>query len=412
MGSHYTASPVIGLVDPDKEGELRTYVTEFGFEFLLVQSFQKIASYLERIQPKLVIVDCQHTDFSIDGFQYFFEKYPDSRNVSFLLLAGPEEQALEIEEKVYRNVEITHLSGQGLEEKVRSHLQPSVVITFWGVRGSIPSANRENMVYGGNTTCLQIESPLQNQLLIFDSGTGIRNLGNEIANYHNNRASGHIFLTHPHWDHIQGFPFFKPLYQPENRFIIHMPEQYKGGTREVLSGHMTKTFFPVTLEMFAADIEYVTQEEERVEYEGFDLEYMVANHPTKTAIYKIYIGDYVIVFAPDNELGEEPSPLRFIQKFESFVSEADLLIHDAQYNRDTYKSRKGWGHSAWEDVVEISRNAGVKRLYLTHHDPDSTDEYLEKIDDRLQAYNGSPFQEIEMAKEKMVVKLPLVDQKV
>ncbi len=174
-----------------------------------------------------------------------------------------------------------------------------------------------------------------------------------------------------------------------------------------MSGHMTKTFFPVTLDMFEADIEYVTQSEEMQHYNGFTLEYMVANHPTKTAMYKIQIGGYVIVFAPDNELNEDPTPIRFNDRFEHFISNCDLLIHDGQFDKEMYKNRVGWGHSSWEATVELARRNHVKRLYLTHHDPDSTDEILDRISKKLEQYQNNPFADIRLAKEGAVIKLPL-----
>ncbi|MEL7832949.1 MBL fold metallo-hydrolase [Fodinibius sp. Rm-B-1B1-1] len=275
-----------------------------------------------------------------------------------------------------------------------------VVVTFWGVRGSTPCANKENMEYGGNTTCLEVDVPGTDDMLILDSGTGIRNLGNSVIDQPG-QIRGRIFITHPHWDHIQGFPFFKPIYGSKNHFAIHMPDQgVEGGCKDILDGHLTKTFFPVTLDMIDANLEYITQPQERKSYEGYDIDFMMANHTVETAIYKVYINGKQIVFCPDNELivGDNRQSA-YQEELEEFLEGVDLLIHDGQYNRSSYEEKRGWGHSAWEDVVALGRKLDIKRLFITHHDPDSDDSQLSALDDHLQDKFGSVFKEIGLAKE-------------
>lgn len=281
-----------------------------------------------------------------------------------------------------------------------------IILKFWGVRGSTPCANKENMEFGGNTTCLQIELPQNNEVLILDSGTGIRNLGNHLVQ-NGKEVKGHIFITHPHWDHIQGFPFFKPIYSPKNHFDIHMPRQVNGGCKEILSGHLTKTFFPVAIEMLDANIEYITQPAEKQDYGQYTVEYMLSNHPINTAIYKIEIEGKKIVFCPDNELTPfaDKTDAYFYTKFKEFIKGADVLIHDAQYNRQNYPSRVGWGHSAWEDAVAFAKRAEVKNLFLTHHDPDSSDEYLNDLEKKIQQMHGDEFDSIFLAREGVNIKI-------
>jgi len=276
-----------------------------------------------------------------------------------------------------------------------------VALTFWGVRGSTPCANKENMEFGGNTTCVQIQIPESEEILILDSGTGIRNLGNELVRDSSDSISGRIFITHPHWDHIQGFPFFKPIYGSKNHFKIHMPAQDNGGCKDILSGHLTKTFFPVTLEMIDANLVYITQQPEKQQYEGYEVEFMSANHTINTAAYKIHTCGKKIVFCPDNELnpqgGKKGSD--FYARLKSFFSDADVLIHDGQYDLKSYKTKHGWGHSAWEKVVDFAIGAGVKHLFLTHHDPDSNDEDLYILNERLKREFGNQFESIQLARE-------------
>lgn len=290
-------------------------------------------------------------------------------------------------------------------EQVDEALLPTVDVKFWGVRGSTPCANRENMKYGGNTSCMQIVIPGTDEFLIFDAGSGIRNLGNHMVE-NGDKQNGRLFITHAHWDHIQGFPFFKPFYMPENHFTIHLPQQLVGGAKEVLSGQMTYTYFPVTPEMLMANMDYLTQTYHLQEYEGYKLEFMLANHPVATAIYKIHTCGRVIVYCPDNELvpSKNGQITPFREHLSEFIKDADVVIHDGQYNRDNYGPRKNWGHSAWEEATELCIDSGVKNLFLTHHDPDSTDKILSETEKHLSQYQQH-FETLQLAREGQVFKL-------
>lgn len=263
------------------------------------------------------------------------------------------------------------------------------------------------MRYGGNTTCVQIEIPETEELLIFDCGTGFRNLGNAL-NEEGAALRGRVFITHPHWDHLQGFPFFKPFYEKGNWFRIYLPPQGEIGCREILQGHMSSTFFPVSMDMLEADIDCKTIQPGKIIFDNYTVEYMWATHTVPTAIFKIVIGDTVVVFAPDNELSERNSKGGFVAEFRNFVHEADILIHDAQFDLDQYKSKKGWGHTAWEVISEVAKQEKVKQLFLFHHDPDNTDDMLDDIQAKVTNDFGESFIEIGLAKEGQVITLPYI----
>ncbi len=287
-------------------------------------------------------------------------------------------------------------------------MSKNLKIKFWGVRGSTPCANAENMVFGGNTTCLQIESDNIPELLIVDCGTGFRNLGNELMR-NGSENKGRIFITHPHWDHLQGFPFFKPFYEKNSWFRVYLPPQDEVGCKDILQGHMSNTFFPVTIDMLEADMECETFSPGKINFEGYSVDYKWAKHTVQTAMFKFEIGGKVIIFAPDNELPLDQSEesLRFIAEFKEFVRGADVLIHDAQFNREQYSDREGWGHSCWEQVIETTKGIGVKQLMLTHHDPDSTDDYLAGLEERVAQEFRDEFVKVGFVREGQEIILPI-----
>jgi phosphoribosyl 1,2-cyclic phosphodiesterase len=263
------------------------------------------------------------------------------------------------------------------------------------------------MRYGGNTTCVQIQIKDKDELLILDSGTGFRNLGNELQG-RGSSLHGRVFITHPHWDHLQGFPFFKPFYNGNNWFRIYLPPQGKIGCKEILQGHMSSTFFPVSIDMLEADLDCETFQPGKKDFDGYSVEYMWATHTVPTAMYKIRVDDKTIVFAPDNELMNDRTDIcrQFRAAFKEYIGGADVLIHDAQYSKKIYNQRIGWGHSAWETVAELAKEVGVKRLFLTHHDPDNSDDVLAKTEEQIQDLYGASFERVCLAKEGQEISLP------
>ncbi|HLR24372.1 MAG TPA: MBL fold metallo-hydrolase [Fodinibius sp.] len=276
----------------------------------------------------------------------------------------------------------------------------SVSCTFWGVRGSVPCPYPTHMAFGGNTTCVQIALPDADELLILDSGTGIRKLGEKLARQ-NHPQRGHVFISHPHWDHLQGFPFFRPFFSDENHFTIHMPRQKLGGCRDILNSYHGQTFFPVSLDMLKANLDFVDQPQELRTYGSYGVEYMRANHGARTAIYKLHFNGKTLVFAPDNELVSEKyaKNTSWVDTFTTFIVGADLLIHDAQYDLESYGNRQGWGHSPWQEVARVAAGHNVKRLALMHHDPGATDAKLLHRQEQLQRSYGDAFIDVRLVRE-------------
>lgn len=404
---------VIILADHLYGTRLMEQLAGTGYHFVIAPDCALTIKKIEAHKPSAIIVDFSNPEFSLEKLQTLLAREPSVRDLHILLIHenGTNVSAVDFSDFIHLDFfQKDDILIENLTHRFRKETEPAVKVKFWGVRGSTPTANPENIRYGGNTTCISVSAPFLDEYIILDSGTGIRNLGNYLENEVNYPLKGRIFITHPHWDHIQGFPFFKPLYRRGNKFVVHMPEQYKGGAKEILAGHLTKTFFPVTLDMISADISYITHENSSEKFGNYTVDFLLANHPTKTAIYKIKIDNYSIVFSPDNELPLETTPVRFTKKFEEFISGCDLLIHDAQFCLNNYHSKMNWGHSAWERVIEISKRSSVKRLYLTHHDPDSSDDYLDEISTQVNEYMNNPFLDIKVVKEGMEVSLPVKER--
>jgi phosphoribosyl 1,2-cyclic phosphodiesterase len=244
-------------------------------------------------------------------------------------------------------------------------------VKFWGVRGSIPTPQIENLTYGGNTPCVEVRSA-NSDVLIFDGGTGIRNLGQSLMEeFKSAKLSPHIFLTHFHWDHIQGIPFFRPLYQAENEVTFYSSDRLSP-LQERLQGLMAKPYFPVSFEVLSGRRTFVEIGSEPVKRGDVCIYPFPLNHPQGAVGYRIESPRGVIVYATDLEHGH--------QELDDVVREysrrADILIFDAQYAPDEYESHKGWGHSTWLEATRVARDAGVKQLVLFHHDPWHNDKTL------------------------------------
>ncbi len=246
-------------------------------------------------------------------------------------------------------------------------------LKFWGVRGSTPTPQLENLRYGGNTSCLELRLE-DNQSVIFDAGSGLRNLGSQLLKEANGtNLDLKVFLTHFHWDHIQGIPFFAPLFRPGNRVTFH--SHCNGSLEEILEGQMARPYFPIDLASVAAKREFIELDSRPCSFSGVTVRPFPLNHPQGAVGYRIEAGETVIVYATDLEHGHP----QLDKTLRDNASGADLLIYDAQYTPDEYSRYRGWGHSTWVEAVNTAREAGARRLALFHHDPTHDDQFLDQI---------------------------------
>jgi phosphoribosyl 1,2-cyclic phosphodiesterase len=266
--------------------------------------------------------------------------------------------------------------------------QAKPLVTFWGTRGSISTPGRTTERYGGNTPCVTILH--KNTRVILDAGTGIRNFGldirDEIGNPEN-QLSLHLFLSHTHWDHIQGLPFFQPAYNKETTLTIYGSPYKENFLASVLKGQMDKEYFPVSMSVFSADIRIREMSEEIIHLGELTIEWQEQiYHPGGSVRYGLQVGGKKIVYATDVELnrifqGEsrEDDAKALAREYLEFVHNADLLIADGQFTEEEYSSKVGWGHSSIPLLLDVAYEAQVKQLAIFHHDPQHSDKFLDEL---------------------------------
>ncbi|HEX3720556.1 MAG TPA: response regulator [Verrucomicrobiae bacterium] len=267
--------------------------------------------------------------------------------------------------------------------------QGETLVRFWGVRGSIATPGASTLMYGGNTSCVEVRA--DGQLIILDAGTGIRPLGAKLAaEFSGVPLAMTVLISHTHWDHIQGFPFFDAAYNPKNRLRILGYEGAREGLLGALSSQMESPYFPVGWRQLPSHIELQELKQPNFKIGPIAVQSMYLNHPGICVGYRLNTSAGVIAYLPDNEpfqrykfhaeAKSQASPTgilefarRMDQRMVDFVRGADVLIIDAQYDATEYQTRVGWGHGCIDDVVALALNANVKRLYIFHHDPSHDD---------------------------------------
>jgi phosphoribosyl 1,2-cyclic phosphodiesterase len=279
-------------------------------------------------------------------------------------------------------------------------------IKFWGTRGSIATPGKQTVRYGGNTPCIEVRLT-NDELIILDSGTGIRNLGETLIEK-GESVKAYLLISHPHWDHIQGFPFFKPAFISGNELTIIGGETEKVKLQKMITDQMNKVYFPIQLNELKALIKFRKVSESKFNVFDSVVQTILVNHPTFAVGYRITHRGKVLVYISDNE----PFDRQVAQKIKNvdkaivekylqstsdpnqrifdFVRNADVLIHDATYTPEEYVDRVGWGHSDYLFTLKVAAEGNVKRLVLFHHDPahndDKIDDIVRKCENEIQTH--------------------------
>jgi phosphoribosyl 1,2-cyclic phosphodiesterase/CheY-like chemotaxis protein len=259
--------------------------------------------------------------------------------------------------------------------KVKSIMADKVLVGIWGVRGTLPVPGQKSILYGGNTSCVSMEFP-RGRFFIFDAGTGIKVLSDWLVARKDAPTEMKIFISHPHWDHINALPFFVPLYIQGNDIEICGPSHGDITMQEMISGQMDGIHFPINTKEFSARVQFRELKEERMDIDGITVRTMLLNHPGHCLGYRVCYRSRIICYITDNELFPEDNPYYneyYVEQLKEFVSGADVLITDCTYTTDEYRDKIGWGHSAIDQVVKLADRAKVKGLFLFHHDPGQAD---------------------------------------
>jgi phosphoribosyl 1,2-cyclic phosphodiesterase len=288
-------------------------------------------------------------------------------------------------------------------------------VKFWGTRGSIPTPASWTRVYGGNTSCVEVR--FDDTIFICDAGSGIRELGKDLLARNPRPKCVHLMITHTHWDHIQGFPFFAPVYTKAMQINVYGQRAEENSPYRVLSGQMSSDYFPVSFKDLGASVVPDHLQEGRKRIDGVEVRSFPLNHPGGCFGYCLEKDGRKIVYATDNELEiqaedlfpdlENSGPLRRVpEELIQVAQDADLLVTDAQYDEKGYLTKKTWGHSCCFSVTDLAIQARVKNLALFHHDPESTDlEIDEKVETcRLRAARHGADLRISAAREGVELK--------
>jgi phosphoribosyl 1,2-cyclic phosphodiesterase len=271
-----------------------------------------------------------------------------------------------------------------------------ICVRFWGVRGSIACPSPHHVTYGGNTTCVEVRAG--DHCFILDAGTGIRDLGKVFLE--KDVRTIHLLLTHTHWDHINGFPFFRPAYDAHRHLRVmagHL--RHQGGVQGVLSLQMNHPMFPVPLDAMKAIVEFVDFEagDDFRLYPEVAIRTAPLNHPNGATGYRIEHNGKAVCFVTDTEhVRGEPD-----QNILRLIEGADLVIYDSTYTEAEFSQHIGWGHSTWNEGMRLCRAAGARRLAIFHHEPDHDDAFMAKLEaEATAAWDG-----IVVAREGMTLQL-------
>lgn len=374
------------LIIDDSKTILMTYtllLEQAGHEVIALSSCEQALEKIIQDQPDCVLCDLMLP--GMDGLELFklVRNEKNIRQPAFIVISGKQfeydrRRAQEAGVDAYMTKPINE---ESFVKEVMSHVDGKMVVKFWGVRGTLPVPGSKSVRYGGNTNCITL-NVANKQNFIFDAGSGIKELSNHILREKLLPYKAKIFISHPHYDHINGIPFFVPLYMKGNEFEFLGSDQGSATLQKVLSDQMDSVYFPVTMNEFSSTVSFRSLTEESFMIDDIHVDTILLNHPGRCLGLKIGYKDKILCYITDNEIYPKDDKQRYnqdeVDRLCKFINNADILIIDATYLDEEYKRKVGWGHSSLTSVVELADDAKVKLLCLHHHDPDQTDDDIDK----------------------------------
>ncbi len=360
---------------------IESVLLDAGFDVQTMSDSENALAAVEKLRPDVVLSDLMMP--KIDGFE-LCKSMRDNKalnNTRFIVVSAKaypsdESRALELGANGFIRKPI---DPNTFAQKLKSIIDDQISLTFWGVRGTLPKTGSGALRYGGNTSCVTIEFPNQ-QLFIFDGGSGIKELGKKLLSGKKKRINAKLFISHPHWDHINAIPFFAPLYMQGNEFEILGAKQGDITMRELISAQMDGVYFPITLTEFSARTYFRNLEEGTHDVDGIEVQTKLLAHPGRALGYRVNYNNRSVCYVTDQELYLNDSDFfdaHYEKTMIDFIRGSDVLITDTTYTDEEYKTKVNWGHSCVSKVCELAHRAEVKELYLFHHDPDQDDDDID-----------------------------------
>ena len=368
--------------DPDVLTLLTRVLEDAGHRVEASPSSLQAIKQIPVTRPDCVLTDLMMPD--MDGFELVRElrRRPELGDMKIIVLSAKSyefdrRRAKELGADGYINKPVQR---ETLLESIAAIMSSQVVVEYWGVHGTLPVPGAAYTRYGGNTPCVSVEVGGE-PLVIFDCGSGIKRLSDRIMQAGGQRFSARIFISHTHWDHINTIPFFAPVYARGNQIEIYGPYQGDLTIERAISAQMDSVYFPVTVREFGARIVYRDLREEALHFGPVRVDSMLLSHPGSCLGYRLVARGRTVCYITDNELyppGTTRHNARYVERLAAFVKDADVLITDTTYRDAEYPSKMDWGHSAVSQVADLAARANVKKLHLFHHDPDQTDDDIDR----------------------------------
>ncbi|PPR25494.1 MAG: Alkaline phosphatase synthesis transcriptional regulatory protein PhoP [Alphaproteobacteria bacterium MarineAlpha10_Bin3] len=371
------------IIDDDQDIiDLETaLLAKEGHEVISLIKSDNALQVIQQEQPDCVLSDIMMPD--IDGMMLLKQIRDDKSldDIKVVLVTG---RSFAFDRRQAMKLGADGFIGKPLDiatfaETVIEIIVDEIEMTFWGVRGTLPVPGPKTLKYGGNTSCMTLQFA-KGQFFVFDAGTGIKALSNHLMATRDGKLNAKIFISHPHWDHINALPYFAPLYIPGNEFEILGAAHASISLRDLISSQMDDVYFPITMKDFGSHVEFRELGQGAFDVDGIAVKTMLLSHPGNCLGYRIDYKGRSICYITDNELFLPESPSyypNYGNNLASFIEGSDALITDCTYSDAEYASKVGWGHSCISRVVALAHRANIRVLYLAHHDPDQDDDAID-----------------------------------